>query len=103
MTAPRGVGAAATRLRRAEGILSRRVLDELLVATPRGDVILLSGSAAHVWRALEDHPEVGDLVAHLSTTFDAPSHVVATDVGALVDALLAHGLLLEDTPGGAGP
>lgn len=86
---------ADVRVRRADGLLSRRVLDELLVMAPTGDVVLLSGSAAHVWRTLETHDRVPDLVDHLSRVYGAPTGQVADDVAELLRGLVGQGLVVE--------
>lgn len=89
------------RVRQAPGLLSRRVLDELLVMAPSGDVVLLSDSAAHVWRTLEVHDRVIDVVEHLSRVYGAPTSQVASDVAVLLGGLARHGLVVEVATGEA--
>lgn len=86
---------ADVRVRHADGLLSRRVLDELLVMAPTGDVVLLSDSAAHVWRMLEIHDRVADLVDHLSRVYGAPTSQVTDDVVGLLQGLVRQGLVVE--------
>lgn len=100
MIVPPTTGARAITgpVQRTEGLLTRRVLDELLVMTPTGKVVLLSGSAAQVWRALEHHDDVQGLVTRLSEVFHAPFGVVADDVTGLLDELASQGLVESARP-----
>jgi Coenzyme PQQ synthesis protein D (PqqD) len=74
-------------VQRGPEILTRDVGDEvLLTSEARSEVDVLKGTAAEVWRLLEEPIVVADLVGLLAEAYSADPAVVEADV----DALLAR-------------
>ena len=76
------------------GLLWRRSLDAVLVLAPgTTEPLTLAGTGPEVWDLLESPVALPDLTADLAARHDADPSVVAVDVGALLDRLLALGVV----------
>lgn len=88
---------------RAGGVLHRRTLDRALVRRPDGPLHTLPGTAAEVWALLDRPRSVGELAAALAERYDATGPEIGAGVTALVERLLAAGVVVPaPLPGPAG-
>jgi len=99
-TAPRGPAGPRV-FSRAEGLVTRKILDETLVVPVRGTladmdrIFSLSGAAAAVWEGIDGETSLEGLCRLVGERFDAPGEVIAADLGEFVESLLLAGLIVE--------
>jgi hypothetical protein len=85
-----------SRYRRAQGVLSRRYADEVLLASmDRDGCEGLSGPATDVWNLLESPRSLADLVGALAPGYSASPALIAKDVDALITTLRERGFVEE--------
>lgn len=78
-----------TRYKRAEGILSRQLPEEVLIAPfGRNDFDKLSGTAVPLWELLESPRTIEELVAILADRYSAPSSLIENDLTAILSELV---------------
>lgn len=89
------------RCRRAPHVLQRRTLGAYVLLAVDGDEpLIVAGTGADVWTLLADVRTLADLVDALSAHYSGDPDVIAADVRALLDTLVAAGVVLEiDAPG----
>ncbi len=63
---------------------------------PDGPPVVLDGPGAVVWRAVLPGGSLEDVVARVSAEVGASPEVIAADVAAFVDQLVAGGLVTHD-------
>lgn len=86
-------------LRRAEGLLTATVNDELLMmSVEHGKYFNLNAVGARIWELLEAPITVDGLVAALTSEYDVAPDTARQEVERFLDALRERGLL---TPGDA--
>jgi hypothetical protein len=73
---------------------------DLSLYPPGSDqAVVLNRTASDIWRRLADPTPLPDLVAALAEAYGQSTPAIAADVAALVDVLIAQGLVvLDDTP-----
>lgn len=81
--------------RRSSGVLSRRVGEEVIVASAEGDPYLLTGTGLTIWNLLSTPRTVPQLVRELSATYGAPPAAVRSDVEPFLADLISRGLVEE--------
>jgi hypothetical protein len=81
--------------RRSAGVLSRRVGQEVIVASAEGDPYLLTGTGLAMWNLLRTPRTVSELVRELSTAYGAPPADVGSDVEPFLAELVSRGLVDE--------
>lgn len=87
--------APGERFRPARQVLATRAgEDTVLLDLRRGQYYTLNHVGARVWALLHDDCSAPDIVARLSTEYDAPAEVIAADVSALL-ATMAEASLVE--------
>lgn len=93
---PRNTG---HRLRRAEGVELRAVVDELFLVAPGGDSIhQLDQMASAAWRALSTPRSVDEIISLFQAAFPGtPKQRIATDVENLLAFLEEERLVVKDT------
>ena len=80
---------------RSAGLLSRRVGDEMIVATSTGDAHLLTGTALTIWTLLAVPKTLPQLVEEIAAGYRAHPNAVGPDVQAFVSDLVSRGLAHE--------
>jgi hypothetical protein len=82
------------RFRRADGVLSRRVgADELLATVDDPRIHELSGGAAAAWRDLDREVTLDELVEDLAAEHGVASRKIADQVRTCLDELVAAGVV----------
>lgn len=82
-----------TRYRRSPAAIWRASAQVLVAAVPPNAPTRMAGSAALVWRYLEDAVGVEELAGFLAAATGSEAGVVHADVQALLDALVPLGLV----------
>jgi hypothetical protein len=89
------------RLRRAEGLVTRTILDETLIVPVKGTlaeidrIYSLSGIGAAIWESLEGGPTLDEIRRSLGERYDAADATIAADLQEFVGELLRAGLVVE--------
>jgi hypothetical protein len=94
-TSRRGPDEDEVAYRRSAGVLSRRVGEEVIVASAEGDPYLLTGTGLAMWNLLRTPRTVSELVRELSVTYGAPPADVGSDVEPFLAELVSRGLVDE--------
>jgi coenzyme PQQ synthesis protein D (PqqD) len=81
--------------RRSPEVLSRRVGEEVIVASAEGDPFLLVGTGLIIWNLLSTPLTVPQLVGELSAAYGAPPAAVGSDVQPFLAELVSRGLVDE--------
>lgn len=87
--------------RRSPGILSRRVGEEVIVASAEGEPHLLTGTGLIIWNLLSTPRTVPELVRELTAAFGTPRAAVTSDVQPFLADLVSQGLVNEVDDGHA--
>lgn len=67
----------------------------MYVLPPAGhDIVVLSGAGGAIWHAFAEPRTVDEVVADLTSAYDAAAGIVTRDVGSVVDDLADRGLLV---------
>lgn len=90
-------------LRAAPGLTVEEVGDEICLLRPQDhEVLVLSTSAADVWRLIDGSTSVEEVSADLATAYAADPATVLADVQAVVEDLRARGFVVADDGSPAG-
>jgi hypothetical protein len=84
--------------RRASTVLSRRVGQEMIVASAVGEPHLLTGTGVAIWNLLRTPRTVSELVRELTAAYGAPHASVSSDVQPFLADLVSRGLVDEVDP-----
>jgi hypothetical protein len=85
---------ADARLARADGILSRRLLDGIMLLTPdSGEPLRISQPGAVIWQLLDEPRTITDLVATLAKLYGVDAVVIDSDVRPILQILADYGAL----------
>lgn len=87
--------------RRSPAVLSRRVGEEVIVASTEGEPHLLTGTGLTIWNLLRTPRTVPELVRKLTAAYGAPRASVRSDVQPFLADLVSRGLVDEVDPGDA--
>lgn len=79
--------------RRASTVLTRRVGEEIIVASAEEEPHLLTGTGLAIWNLLRTPRTVSELVRELTAGYDAPRAAVMSDVQPFLADLLSRGLV----------
>jgi hypothetical protein len=82
----------------AEGVLSRRVGDELILLHPEKELLFsVRGSGPRIWELLNEGESIEQLPARLVLEFDAPEPVVRLEIDAFLAQLERENLLARNS------
>ena len=85
-----------TRWMRSPHVLQRRTLDTcVLLGIDADEPVILGGTGADVWTLLAEARTLDQLVGILAEHYAGDAAVIATDVSALLDTLVAGGVALR--------
>ncbi len=87
--------AAANRWARADGVLSRLVLDDAVILTPGGEEPFALARGANLWSLLDVPRTVDDLAGALADRGAGPGSEGKEALAALLDELAGTGALLR--------
>lgn len=88
-------------LRRADGLVTRTILDETLIVPVKGTlaeidrIYALSGVGAAIWESLGGEPTLDEIRGLLGERYDATDGTIAADLQEFVGELLRAGLIVE--------
>jgi hypothetical protein len=86
----------APRFFRSPHVLQRRTLDTVVLLAVDGDEpVVLAGTGADVWALLVEARTLDDLVEMLAAHYEGDTAVIAADVSALLDTLVADRVVLR--------
>lgn len=86
-------------LTRVDGVLEQELDGEvLLLRRDSADVLHLNAVASALWARLAPSADVGAAAAEIAEDYGVPAERVAGDLAPVVEALLAHGLVVEGAP-----
>lgn len=89
-----GPGSNAMKIRIHEDVLWRKVGDEILISDAGSETIFgLDGAGARMWQLIAEDGSIDAAVAVLAAEFDAAPDAIAADLNALIQDLLARGLV----------
>jgi hypothetical protein len=87
---------AAARFVRAHHVLQRRTLETfVLLAVDGNEPVVLAGTGADVWSLLVEACTLEELVGTLAEHYSGDPDVIAADVAALLDTLVADKVALR--------
>jgi hypothetical protein len=87
---------AAARFVRAPHVLQRRTLETfVLLAVDGNEPVVLAGTGADVWSLLVEARTLEELVDTLAEHYSGDPDVIAADVAALLDTLVADKVALR--------
>jgi hypothetical protein len=80
---------------RRRDVLWRTVLDAVLILRAEGDdaPLVVSGSAAALWQALDSSIGMAELAMTLSSWYETPVETIAADLGVALTNLEAAGVV----------
>lgn len=82
-----------SRPRRKAELLQRSLSDVLVIATPEGRCLTVSGTGPAIWSLLDGERSVADIAALLAATYEADEALVRADVERFVGELIDWGAL----------
>jgi len=90
----------------SDQVVAREIEGEMIIVPITGGVgdmedalYTLNETGREIWRRIDGRVAFGELVASLSEQYDAPIQRIREDVAALVDTLVAQGMLVAVTVG----
>lgn len=93
---------ATTTLRRADGLLSAAVGEELvMMSVSQGKYFNLNGVGARIWELLAEPTSVEALVASLTAEFEVDADTARRETEQFLAELRARGMLAPDDAAGA--
>ena len=82
---------------RAENVISRQVDEEAVLVSPeRGEVKVINQTGALIWKNLDGHNSIGQLVELVCREYRVDREAAEKDLMEFLDALFMRGLITLD-------